>query len=934
MDNTEKNVLGLKHEQLTPKVNNLLFPNEIDIFPGDIFNEKVQSIKSTLKPTEEYELFLKQKGRRPFYDIYACFQPFNEATKALYPFLKELQSVVKKGDTILNLWDRTGWLTNLLAGLFPEQTILTTWEGNKDVLGYNGYNFWTKNKDNIKVMFCDINKPLPLVNNSIAFSIGMDVLHRFDQFTLLNELDRVVVDSGAILFPHVHLSNSEPSPFFERGGKQMHGLEYQQAFDHLFKDSNRAGFVFSEPKLFELNDIIKSNYIKIKSTPNTNDYNGLLAILPENWTNKELTFYSMKDNPDLENSRVIVNLLLKIDLNHQLITIDREYLESTVGHLLDRHPVYEERIKNLNNYKLSELESKIIYLAQLSLSVKEISNRLNTDTTEVICQLFKLENDGLLQVLPISSDAVRLQNCIMTQKYIVDEKQQNIQCLWDTAVKLFPENIALISEQDESEFSYEDCNEVVNSIIGALQNNGLKPGDKIIISNKQHIEAVLLFWACMKMGIIVVPISDQLPSDVVKHIIKISEAKYCFTNKEFNKINKASLEALNVVCFDSEEEDGPEEIEFSEWIENNEAEVQPLPDLDHACEAVILFTSGSTGTPKGVQLSHGNLFRSGAQITESFHWTKSDRYFALGGLESMSGLRNSAIAALHCGASVYLPRENTSNNLFSITESIELSEATLMGSNPTLLRQLTIFKEKVGNQLKNIRTLICTGNKLSTDLRVSFQELYNIPIYNYYGLSETTGICITQDVNNIDTSTDNIGEPINCIAQIVDENDQLVPIGNQGELRIFSDNLMQGYLNNNQKTNLVIRNGWFYTEDLARYTHNSNIQLLGRKRNIVKTATETLVYLDEIQEYLQNSEFVEDNSVCAYEENDSEKIAAFVCLKEQHISNKEFIKKDIRSAIIKDLGKDKVPNQILMIDKLPYSDNGKLLKNELLNELQ
>ena len=69
-----------------------------------------------------------------------------------------------------------------------------------------------KNQPNISILFCDLNKPLPLNNESIAFSCGYD---NFDQSLLLHELFRVVKEDGAILFPHVHLTNSEPNPFFE-----------------------------------------------------------------------------------------------------------------------------------------------------------------------------------------------------------------------------------------------------------------------------------------------------------------------------------------------------------------------------------------------------------------------------------------------------------------------------------------------------------------------------------------------------------------------------------------------------------------------------------------------------------------------------------------------------------------------------------------------
>ena len=373
--------------QLAPVINNLIFYNEIDIFPGIVLENNYTAIKKIIQDTKRYELFLQQKGRRPNYDVYACFQPFNEAVKALYPFLKRLQQQVKKGDVILNMWDRSGWLTTLLSGLFPEQHIITTWEGNKDILGYKGFSFWMKENKNVTILFCDLNAPLPIKEKSIGFSIGLDAFHRFNQHLLINELMRVVKDDGAIIFPHVHLSNSKPDPFFERGGKQRHGNDYDQAFQLLTTNTNWKGFVFSEPALFRANDIDCAAAIPIISTPNTSDYNAMLALLPKAWENELLSAFTLKDISTIGDSYILVNSLLKIDLHQQRVSIDFNHMNGAAGSLLKRHPVYLERIKNLVDYHITELAAKIIYLANKGFSINEICSILKIDLATIIADL-------------------------------------------------------------------------------------------------------------------------------------------------------------------------------------------------------------------------------------------------------------------------------------------------------------------------------------------------------------------------------------------------------------------------------------------------------------------------------------------------------------------------------------------------------------------
>lgn len=923
---------GKSHPHFVPIIDKLYFFNESDMFPGQVMETKFQKLEKLLGDQMQYEIFLQQKARRPNYDMYACFQPFNEASKALYPFFKKLRATVKKGDTILNLWDRSGWITALLAGLFPENEILTTWEGNKDVLGYKGYNFWLQERDNIRVMFCDLDEPLPLADNSIAFSVGLDTFHRFNQGLLLKELMRVVKDEGAIIFPHVHLTNNEPEPWFERGCKQMHGMDYDRAFSLFPDESNWKGYVFSEPYMFAANEIHALAEIPLISTPDQTDYNSLIAVLPKAWEGDSLSAFSMKDLDSIEDCFVIINLLLNIDLHHQKVEVDHDYLNGSVGYLLDRHPIYIERIKALDNFELSLLATQITYLATHAYSVKEMQERIGCSKEELYAELEKLEKLGMLQVLPVSREATRLQYHLMSQEYLVPETQQNLKSLWQHAVKAFPEKHALISLEDESEFTYEDCEEVVEMIMLGLQASGLKKGDNVIIAGNIHTEAVMLYWACMQLGIVVAPIGGHLPQETIEHILKLTDAKRVFLTEKLYQEKGSFFGESSIILFD-EEEQAEDALYFEDWLEEIEEEELSEVEVQSKDKAVILFTSGSTGMPKGVQLSHGNLFRSGRLITETFQWEEEDRLLAIGGLESMSGLRNTVIAPLHVGASVVLPGSNTMGNLFGIAEAVEESKATVLSSNPALLHQFAKYAEKIRGQLDSIRSLICTGNALSQSLRKDFKSAFGKDILNYYGLTETTGICISQNPLEENLLNDSIGKPIDCIAQIVDESGKPVAKGEEGELRIYSENIMQGYLAMPEKTAEVIRDGWFYTHDRARYTEAGNIQLLGRIRNIVKISSGEVVYLKEIQDAIGAQEQVEDVICYAYEEEDAEKIAACIVLRNPDIDPASF-RAELQKNLRTQLGERKLPRRIYFLPQLPYSENGKLSEKELLHAIQ
>ncbi|MCB0642808.1 MAG: methyltransferase domain-containing protein, partial [Phaeodactylibacter sp.] len=270
-----------------PIHHDILFVNEADLYFGQKSRQNVEQLAAQIaQKHQQYAEFVRRKGRRGNGDIYATFQPFNEASKAFYPFVHALRKRLPPGGIILNLWDRSTWFSSLLPALFPEQTVLTTWEGDKNVLGYGGYDFWMTQKDgytNSQLIFCAPDQPLPLEAHSVDLVFALDAFHRFDQSKWIQEALRLIKPEGAILFPHTHLSNNEPEPFFERGCKQMHGRDYQAFFDRIHQTTGRRGLVLSEPGLFWFNDRKEPEHFPLESTPEMADYNATLALLPEDW---------------------------------------------------------------------------------------------------------------------------------------------------------------------------------------------------------------------------------------------------------------------------------------------------------------------------------------------------------------------------------------------------------------------------------------------------------------------------------------------------------------------------------------------------------------------------------------------------------------------------------------------------------------------------
>jgi acyl-coenzyme A synthetase/AMP-(fatty) acid ligase len=258
-------------------------------------------------------------------------------------------------------------------------------------------------------------------------------------------------------------------------------------------------------------------------------------------------------------------------------------------------------------------------------------------------------------------------------------------------------------------------------------------------------------------------------------------------------------------------------------------------------------------------------------------------------------------------------------------ESIDESNITFLVASPSLLNQF-LSKKEVGNRLAKVKTVLSTGSKLSGHLKESFLKKTNKIIFNYYGLTETTGFCIGETLDSYQLSGNTIGKAIDCIVQIVDTNDLEVPVETTGELRIYSYGNSFGYYQDDTVFNGIQK--WFYTGDLAKRNASGIIELIGRKKDFIKNARSEIVYFQEIEDALMPLSFIIDTGILCYFENETENLALFVEIDQSNLIEESPIQV-IKKELITKIGLSKVPTFIKIINKIPRSSHGKLNRMDL-----
>ncbi len=439
---------------------------------------------------EDYLTYRRRKLERSGMEIYAAFQPFNESTRAFEPALAAFARNLAPGDIILDPWCRSGWSAEWLAALFPQQTILALWEGDTSVLGYRGFGRWLSRESraaNIEVMFARPERGLPFADGAFGGVYALDAFHRFSLTPFAGEILRVAAPSAAIVLAHLHLTNSEPSPYFERGGFMWHGRDYRAWLDQLTQRHGRSGRVFSEEDLFR-----SLGAGLPPEDPDTPHYNGFVLIEPA-----EAVVRSRDPVREVgEDRRWLVSPLFRVLFSRRIVRVDPGLHDGAVGELLERHPIYQARLPKAP-VALDQLQFALLALAILGRTASEIAASLGLPRQEILAAAAPLEAAEVLRPTPVSPGGVALQRFHANQAPVLE----GASALFAIFARLTGQTGPAITTGDGGSLSGEEANAGLNAFGAYLLEAGLKAGDCLAVADTRHPLSLLLILAALGLGL-------------------------------------------------------------------------------------------------------------------------------------------------------------------------------------------------------------------------------------------------------------------------------------------------------------------------------------------------------------------------------------------------------------------------------------------------
>ncbi|WP_075342809.1 non-ribosomal peptide synthetase [Tenacibaculum agarivorans] len=494
--------------------------------------------------------------------------------------------------------------------------------------------------------------------------------------------------------------------------------------------------------------------------------------------------------------------------------------------------------------------------------------------------------------------------------------------LFENQVVQYPNNIAIVYE--DTSITYQDLHDRSNQLAHYINRNYQIENNLIGICVSRNTDLIVSVLAVLKLGKAYVPIDNNYPLDRITYIVEDSGLHLLITD---NTANELLVTNRNIQKIALDRVIG--EIE-KEAIKKLSITIHP-EDI-----AYVMYTSGTTGKPKGVVVKHISVLNIALSWEASFEVDSNTRLLQLASFAFDVFVGDFCKSLLFGGQMVICP-SHLRLDIVALYNLITKHQITIFETTPSLGVPLLDYIYENGLDVSCLKQVILGSDIFHIH---DYKRLYerfgkSIRLINSYGVTEATIDSSYYEVEDVsllsEVSTVPIGKPLhNTSFYVLDETQNLIPIGSIGELHIGGLGLAKEYLNMEaltqekfivhpfEKDTLLYRTG-----DLARWLPCGNLDFIGRGDSQVKIRGYR-IELGEIEKVLFEIESIENCCVLARPDiRGNKELVGYV------VVEGVFDKEAIQTKLNKSLPEYMVPTLWVELEEMPLTANGKLDKKLL-----
>ena len=517
----------------------------------------------------------------------------------------------------------------------------------------------------------------------------------------------------------------------------------------------------------------------------------------------------------------------------------------------------------------------------------------------------------------------------------------NVKELIAYSVKNFPNDTAFtvkIKANDEVDYrkiSYKEFGEEINAFGTELLSLGLKD-KRVAIIGKNSYEWMLSYCTILNGVGIVVPLDKGLPEEEIIYSLQKSKADAIIYEKEYSSImEKIKNEKLCSVEKYILTSDIPNLIKNGkEKIENGDTSYIDR-EIDNEKMSIILFTSGTTSLAKAVMLSHKNIVSNVSAMNKTYKFFSSDVNIAFLPFHHTFG-----------STAILLMLSNGVNNVFCdglrhVQENLKEYKVSVFVSVPLILESMhkkimqtiektgktkmvktakkvsecllnigidvrrKLFKEIIDNLGGSLRFVFTGAAALNKQVSKDFNA-FGINTIQGYGLTETSPVVSGELPTKIRYGS--VGTPLDNVQMRIIEPDA----NGVGEIAVKGPNVMLGYYEDEEATNKVLKDGWFYTGDLGYKGKDNYFYISGRKKSVIVLKNGKNIYPEELETLVNELPYVSESMVFGYPKGDDVIISVKIVYNKEYINNNypNVSREELEELIWNDI-KDKVNSRLI-----------------------
>ncbi|CAM1358023.1 amino acid adenylation domain-containing protein [Tenacibaculum xiamenense] len=489
----------------------------------------------------------------------------------------------------------------------------------------------------------------------------------------------------------------------------------------------------------------------------------------------------------------------------------------------------------------------------------------------------------------------------------------------DSIISLFKEQVSKTPNARALSFNgeyltYKELDNRSSQLAHYLISKKVEKHTRVGILFDRSFDMVISMLGVLKLGCAYIPLDPSLPNNRLSYILEDADIEYIIYEEDLllDKITTSKdIQVLNI------------ERSLNHKVSKEDFERRKDE------EAYVMYTSGTTGTPKGISISDENIIALVNNPSDKIAITRSDRVLQWSNY-AFDGCTYEIFGSLLNGATLYLIPTPAASNPMALLEVINKEKLTIAFITTALFNALSEFDLSL---LSSLRLLLFGGEKVSVaPVERMLSALGKNKILHVYGPTETTTYASCEVVSEVSAEalTIPIGKPLsNTNFYVLNEYEELAPIGVIGELCISGKGVSKGYLNREELTNKrFISNPFkegdriYKTGDLVRWLPNGSIEFIGRKDDQVKISGYR-IELTEIENVLSRIKGIQNNCIIAEDGgNRGKRLIAYVV-------SETFDKEAIQSELTESLPDYMIPRIWVQLDEIPLTSNGKLDKKNL-----